>query len=257
MAVTLLVAFMVAGTAFAQDRPLQFAQVTTIHVRTGMIPQFEDYMKKFVEAANKADVSQHWGTYRFVEGGKGRTYWFVMGFEKWEEKDTWTNWMELLDQVYGEKEAAQIYRSGSVTFESSENHVYRLLEDMSTKLTRTRTRYAMITDIKVKREKLPEFRHMLDKIKAAEEKSPDSRTASRWVCAFGPAPKYVTVRPFDKYAEGDSWPNQTEILREMYGDTETEAIQETMRTAIDDMHQFMIELRPELSRLREPRATEN
>jgi hypothetical protein len=245
------------GLAGAQDRPSQFIEVITMEIRAGMVPQFEEYMKKIVEAADKVGVRQHWATYQTALGGAGRAYSVVLGFEKWEEMDAWTAVAEGLNQTFGEKEADQIYKMGSATIEKSETRVYRLSEEMSTKLKGIRTRYAMVTETKVKREMLPDFRMLADKIKAAEESDPESRLASRWECQLGPTPMFLTVRPFDKFAESDDWPSQSKAMREMYSERELARLQDIYREAVESMDIYVIELREGLSRLRALPTTDN
>lgn len=94
---------------WAQEAP-PFLLVYKLQIKSGTTDVYEDYMKKIVEAANKAGIEQNWTTLETDFGGTSGTYMVALGFEKWEEVDSWMGAREILNQAYGEKEATQIYQ---------------------------------------------------------------------------------------------------------------------------------------------------
>lgn len=245
---------LLASVSLAQQQPKRFLEAHEFTIRPGAVMAFEDYIKKVVEAADKVGIQQEWATFSQEIGTPGRTYLVALYYDKWAERDGWTRVPEILDQAYGEDEAAKIYRTGTSAIESSHSRVYYLLEEHSTKIDSAGTlaSHYMVTETHIKREMVSDYELMLSKIQAAEEAMEGSSTAIRRVTALGDASIYIASRPFEKYADIDARAGQGSALRKMYGDEETRQMGETIRRCHKSQRTFVINMRPELSRRAEP-----
>jgi hypothetical protein len=258
----LLMGFVSSALALAQEDSEQYAEVLTFKIRPTARLQFEDYMKKIVEAANKIGVDQTWQTSQMSVGGAGSTYMVALPFKDWGEMDSWTDLVEFMSKAHGEKEAEQIMRAGYAAIESYQSRIFWLRKDWTTKYeeyvkSEAPSKYVMVTEMAVNREELPHFQMLLSKTKAAEDKDPGRPMAGRWQCVLGPMPFFVTVRPFDKWGDGASWSSQDKAMRDMYGDAEAEQLDEMDLSTIASMHMYVLEYRPELSRYKASPATDN
>ncbi len=73
-----------ASSVRAQARmPEKHIQMYEIELKAGMQGQFENYIKKITEAANKINAPQGWFTAQTELGANGTSYFIYLGFEKW------------------------------------------------------------------------------------------------------------------------------------------------------------------------------
>jgi len=61
-----------AVSAIAQTQPAKYQTVFTVNVKPGMTQQYETYVKKIVEAAEKIGDVQNWATFNLTVGGGRR-----------------------------------------------------------------------------------------------------------------------------------------------------------------------------------------
>ena len=245
---------LVASVALAQQKPKRFLEAHEFTVKPGAVLAFESYIKKIVEAAGKVGIQQEWATFAQEIGTPGRTYLVALHYDKWAERDAWTQVPEILSKAFGDDEAMKILRTGSSAIESSHSRVYRLLEQYGTKIDSAGTfasRY-VVTETHVKRDMVSDYELMLSKIQAAEEAMEGSSTAIRRVTALGDMSIYIASRPFDKFEVVDAWAGQGNAMRKMYGDEEARQIAETLSRCQKSQRIFVINMRPELSRRAEP-----
>ena len=102
-----------ASFAVAQS---QFQYVVTQTVKPGMAMQYEEYIKKIVEAAEKNGDAQNWNVFMTTDGASGGQYVIVLSHDNWAAKDAWTTPAAMLTEAFGEDEAAKIMRSGQIAF---------------------------------------------------------------------------------------------------------------------------------------------
>ena len=62
----------VAASGLAQNMPAKHLQLIEINVKSGAEGQFEDYVKKIIEAADKVGAPQGWTFAQPVMGGRDR-----------------------------------------------------------------------------------------------------------------------------------------------------------------------------------------
>ena len=254
LASTVMLLLVIASVALAQQQPKRFLEAHEFTIKPGAVMAFEDYIKKIVEAADKVGIQQEWATFAQEIGAPGRTYLVVLYYDKWAERDAWTQVPEIVSKAFGDDEAVKILRAGSSSIESSQSRVYRLLEKHSTMIDSAGTlaSHYVVTETHVKREMVSDYELMLSKIQAAEEAMEGSGTAIRRVTMLGDASIYIASRPFEKFADMDTRAGQGNALRKMYGDEEARQMGEIMRRCHKSQRIFVINMRPELSRRAEP-----
>ena len=134
---TLFLALALTANAAAQSMPGDYLMMYTIKVRPGANAQFEDYLKKIQEGADKTNAPQMWGAGQITAGGPGSTYMIGLQMNKLGEMDGWNAVPAILTEAFGEEEGAKILRSGLSSVESSSTTVYRT---KATTLSRWRSR---------------------------------------------------------------------------------------------------------------------
>lgn len=238
------------GFSYAQDQQVSRVQVVTITVKSGMVPQFEDYIKKVVEAANKTEASQYWGFYQVGLGGPGNTYMVALPFSKWAELDGWSAVPSLVTEAYGEKEGATILRSGSVAIESVETAAYARAADLSTAPEDSPPKaFTLVTEMQVKLSKVREFTLLMSKVKTAREQL-DAPESTVWTSVMGETANYVTTVGFDKHAERDGWLVGGAVVRKAYGDAEGEQLIGIFLNSVQSYRNYVLISRSDLSRPR-------
>lgn len=253
LALSLLVVLGLASPGAAQNQPGQpaeFIQVITTTVKSGAVSDYEDFGRKIVAAANKIGSRQHWTTSQVILGAPGFTYTVVLPFSKWEEVDSWTSVRDVLLKAYGQAEGARILKTGRAAIEHTETAVYRLLPDLSTrpKAFNPPPAFIHLFVTEVEPAMVPTWETLLARIKAAQEKSPQTPTAIRRVAVLGASNTYVTAVPFNKFAERDGWQTNLALLRDAYGETEARSLDETRLKSIRTARQLVLAYRPDLSR---------
>ncbi len=253
----LAVVCLVVTAPSASSQPLKYLEVVTISVRPGAVPQFEDYVKKIVEAANKVGVADTWTTYQVELGLHGNTYSVTLQFDKWAERDAWTPYPEYLAEAFGDSEAAKIMRAGEATIQSLDTIVLQTLPELSVNLDRAADKafYSVRRD-HVKPSGVEDFRFFISKLKEAEEQVGDGLTRIRRSTAVGPVWTYSTAIGFDKWSERDSTgPTFMEMMNKTHGEAETAKLLDTVRSSVTGSDIFILRTRPDLSRTKSAGST--
>ena len=241
---------LVVFTSLASSQPLKYLEVVTISVRPGAVPQFEDYVKKIVEAANKVGVADTWTTLQVELGLPGNTYSVTLQFDSWAERDAWTPYPEYLAEAFGDSEAAKIMRTGEATIQSLDTIVLETLPELSVNLEGAKLNafYWVRRDL-VKPSGIEDFRIFISKLKEAEAQVGDDRIRIRRASAVGPVWTYSTAIGFDKWSERDpSGPTFMEMMNKTHGEAETAKLLETVRLSLTGSDIFILRTRPDLSR---------
>ena len=97
--------------------------VLQVQVKPGAAMQYEDYVKKVVEAA-KSIGAQNWAAFQTTMGGPANQYIFAVTFENWGDRDSWKTVPQILMEAHGDEDGAKAYRAGQATIESSESFVH-------------------------------------------------------------------------------------------------------------------------------------
>jgi hypothetical protein len=245
----LAVAVAMSTPAMAQRGPAQFLAVYNITVNPGANAQFEDYLQKIKQGAEKIGASQRWITFQVGFGGPGNAYAIGLQFDKWAEMDGWSGVPEILEKAYGADEAAKILRSGGMAIASSETSVTRLLSDLSYHAASfSPGPMFLIRVTTVKRDMQDAYRNFLAKLNQAWEKAGDHRTVVQRVNVLGPSPVYTSARPLAKWSERDSDADIWPLIEKAHGETEMRRLQDDLQQAIVDSQAFVIFQRPDLSR---------
>ncbi len=238
-----------SAMAVAQSSPSQFITVYTITVNPGAVGQFEGYIKKIKEGAEKIGAPQTWGTSQIAFGGPGNTYLIVLQFDKWSELDGWKQVPELLEEAYGADEAAKILRSGNMAIASSETSIGRLLPDLSYNVdSLTLAPMYQIRVNHVKRDMQDEYRGVVAKLNEAWDKAGDGRHVIRRVSVLGPSTIYTSAIPMEKWADRDDQGNFWDMIEKAHGANETRRLRETLEASVAESELFVITVRPDLSR---------
>ena len=247
--VVLFLILALSATVMAQNSPSQFLTVVTFTVNSGAGVQFEEYIKKIKEGAEKVGAPQTWGTSQIAFGGPGNTYRIVLQFDKWGELDAWKQGSEILEEAYGADEAAKILRSGSMAIASSETSISRLLPDLSYNVdSLTPAPMYQIRLSRVKRDMQDEYRGFIAKLNEARKKAGDRRHVIRRVSVLGRSTMYYSAVPMEKWSERDDREGVWEMIEKAHGANETRRLQETLQACIEESEVFVVTVRPDLSR---------
>lgn len=247
--VVLFLIFALSATVMAQNSPAQFLTVYTFTVNSGAGVQFEEYIKKIKEAAEKVGAPQTWGTFQIAFGGPGNTYLIAVQFDKWAELDAWSQVPEILEEAYGADEGAKILRSGSMAIASWETSISRLLPDLSYNIdSLTPAPMYQIRLSRVKRDMQDEYRGFIAKLDEARKKAGDRRHVTRRVSVMGPTTMYSSAVPMEKWSERDEGEGVWEMIEKAHGENETRRLRETIEASVEESDVFVITLRPDLSR---------
>lgn len=246
-----LAALCLAVPTAAQQQPAEFISVTTVTIQGSGVSEYEDFAKKVMAAAAKADPTARVLGYQATAGAPGYTYLFARSFAKWGDMDAWMSVSQMLMKAHGDVEGGRILKAGRSPIVQSRVEVFRLLKDRSTRprVFDPPPAHTLVFRTEVRPEMVPAYEEYLDKLKAAQEKVEGTPTATRRVAVLGPTNIYVTSVPFDKYAERDSWPPPVDVLRQAYGEAETKRLNEVRLKSIKDAEAFVVTYRPDLSRM--------
>jgi len=246
-----------ASLAVAQSAKYHYN--VTVTVKQGMSQQYEDYIKKIVEAAEKNGDAQNWYAFQPTVGTTGGQYIFVLPHESWAEKDSWTSPSDMLQKAFGEKEAATITRLGTVAVAKSETTESTLAPALSTHLDRNdgvRARYLVSTS-HVSPGRGGDYTYGVRKIRGAEAKAEGSprRTTRRQI--LGDRNVFTTATGFDSGAERDKWPAFGDYMSAAYSESEISQIMETLAGASERWVIVEIAYRPDLSHPEPASTTSN
>ena len=236
-----------ASSAVAQSATLHYYR--TVTVKSGMSQQYEDYVKKVVEAAEKNGDAQPWYAFQAGVGTTGGQYIFVVPHENWAEKDSWTAPLDMLKKAFGDKEAATIFRSGNVAIAGTETNESRLAPALSTHPDRNdgvRAHYLVSTN-RVRPGRVGDFTYALRKIREAEAKAEGSPRRITRRRVLGDRAIFTTATGFDTGAERDKWPALRDYMSAAYSDSEVRQILETITRASAQRVVVEIDYRPDLS----------
>ena len=245
--------------AGAQEGPAPFLLVYEQQIKSGAAGVDEDYMKKIVEAANKIGSEQNWITLSKAFGGNAGTYMIALGFQKWEDVDSWSTVMEMLNQAFGEKEATQISQKGQSVIVSTTSRVFALSKEHCTHIQKYPEAPANLyafTEVEVKPEMYNDYLAVLSQVQEAEEADPDYPMAIRRTVSVGETATFYTGRAISKFAEMGQW-NQTEAIINKFGEHYARELNERILQCVRNMKVYVGAYMPELSRVTTPSPTEN
>ena len=240
------------SVAAAQSyEPQQYLQLVRVHVKPGANVQFEDYIKKLAEGAEKIGAPQQWIGNQVVLGGRGNTYIFALLYDKWEEMDSWEAIPQILVKAFGEKDGAQILRSGTSAIEESYTRAYRYLPDQSSTLTTAPTdaKALRMSVTTVKPNKIFDYDAAMIKAREAANKTPNAPKTIRRVSVDGPSFTYLSVIPMKSYSERDSWLGPGAPIMQVYGEYEGRKIIDTILGSIESNMSVVFVPRADLSRM--------
>lgn len=247
---SLAFALVVAAVA-AAEQAARYVQVITTTVRPSAVPDYEDYVKKIQAGAAKIKASPgQVFVHQVIMGGPGATYQIVLPFEQWGDVDAWSGVPQILTKAYGEVEGNRILKAGRAAIERTQVEVYRLLPELSTRLSAFKSsNFLQLLVTEVEPAMVPQWEEFLAKAKAAAEKEPGGPVALRYVCVQGKYNTYATAFFFDKHGDRDRWPALRETLTKAYGEEGGRHVDEMRRRSVRSTESLVLALRPDLSRL--------
>jgi hypothetical protein len=245
-----------ASFAVAQT---QFQYVVTQTVKSGMATEYEEFIKKIVEAAEKNGGAQNWYVFVTTAGGSGGEYAFVLPHENWAAKDAWTTPKAMLTEAFGEDEAAKIMRSGELAIASSESVTGALARDLSTQLDSSAgmRKYYEVSTSRLRNHLVADYVYGVQKIREAEGKAAGAprRIVRRQV--HGDRRVFTTATGYDSRAERDKWPVFEDYMSAAYSQSEIDAIMEKVTGAVIQRTIVEVMYRPDLSHPPAPATTSN
>lgn len=256
---TAVVACLVAVCSFAraQEQPgasNPWAAVTRVNVHPGQVGEFEDYLKKIQAARTKIGLPHEAIVYQVALGGSPFTYHSLTPFTTWEQMDAFPSVPATLTKAYGEVEGTRILKAGRSAIADVTIEIYRFRLDLSTnaKPGAAPSPFVSLTVTEHHGEMLGTYLRLLGKIKKAEEQDANAPPVLRYVIVNGEAPITVAARPSATLAERAKWPNQTQVLRKVYGEGEQQDMGDTITKSIAKRSSVVLAYRPDLSKVSKP-----
>lgn len=260
LAVIAAVFLLAATVTTAQNyQPSEYLELVRVHVKPGANAQFEDYIKKLIEAADKTNAGQSWLGGEVMLGGESNTYIFGLNFAKFEQLDSWDRIPEMLVKAFGEKEGLQILKTGTAAVEETHTRVYRYLPDQSSTITTMPTdmKAARLTVTSVKPDHLFAYNEAMVKARKAANETPNTPKAIRRVSVDGPSFTYLAIVPMMTHAERDSWLGPGDPILKVYGEYEGRKIIDTILGSMESNMSVVLAARPDLSRTPSAASTTN
>lgn len=254
---TAVVACLVAVCSFAraQDQGASnpWLNVTRVNVHPGQVGDFEDYLKKIQAARTKIGLPHEAIVYQTVMGGSPFTYHSVTPFTSWEQMDAFPSVLATLTKALGEIEAAKLLKVGRSAIADVTIEIYRFRLDLSTNAKPAPpSPFVSLTITEHHGETLGTYLRLLGKIKKAEEQEANHPPVLRYVLVNGEGPITVAARPSSTLAERGNWPNQTQVLRKVYGEGEQQDMGDTITKTIAKRSSVILAFRPDLSKVAKP-----
>ena len=251
--VLVVLAWNLVGQGQAQNKPLQFMQVTVTTVRPSAINDYEEFMKKLNAARDKTPGSPVVAIYAVNLGGPAFTFYQFIGWEKWADREKFPNGGQMLTKVYGQQEAARLQKlqRDAIANQRSEVFAYNPNGSLNPKVFDPPAAFINLQ----RNELVPEFAGTyaaaLTKLKNAEEKAGDKRTIIRRNAIQGTGFVSYQAVQIPKLSDRDVQnPNAGDALRQIYGNAEATQTQEILNKAIRNRQQVFLAYRPDLSKLK-------
>lgn len=238
--------FIFTWCASVAAQPQRQMTITTI-VKPGMAGQYEDYIRKFVEAANKLGDVQPWAAFQTTVGGPQGEYFVLLPFSDWGDRDSWTQAQQILVKAFGAEEAAKINRAGQAAVQHSETAITQNQPESTGTTGGSIAAFYQVTRTKVIPHKGGDFRLALSKIWKAEAKAAGAPTHSLRRTISGDRWVFLTATPFESGAERDKRPSFQDFMSAQYSAAEIRQILETLQGATVESRWFEVAHRPDLS----------
>ena len=253
--VLVVLAWNLVGQSQAQNKPLQFMQVTVTTVRPSAINDYEEFIKKLNAARDKTPGSPVVAIYAVNLGGPAFTFYQFIGWEKWADREKFPNGGQMLTKVYGQQEAARLQKlqRDAIVNQRSEVFAYNPNGSLNPKVFDPPAAFINFQRTELQPELAGAYGAALAKLKNAEEKAGDKRTIIRRNEIQGAGFVRYQVVQLAKLSDRDLQnPNAGDSLRKIYGNAEATQVQDILNRAIRNRQQIFLAYRPDLSH---PKAT--
>jgi hypothetical protein len=238
------------GTVQPQSGAPSLVQVTTTIVKPSMVAEYEDYVKKIGAAGAKVGQTQRVSVYQVTHGTRNFTYLSAARLANWAALDAMMSPAEAILKAHGDVEGAKIVKAGRSAMESSTIELLRYRTELSTnfKLLDPVPAFAQLIRTQIKPDAIAAYEEYITRLKTAQEQTPNHPTAIRLTTVAGPAQVYTAVQYHNRFADRDSWPNPSDVLRKGVGEAETRRLLEISSRAIEHRETWVLRYRADLSR---------
>ena len=255
IAVVLVLVLGLVVPAQAQSKPTQFLQLTVVTVRPSAINDYVEAVKKVTAALDKTPGAPVQTVYAVNLGGPAFTFYNILQWEKWADREKFPNVGQALTKVYGQAESDRIQKMQRDSIAQVRNEVYAYNANASLNAIAIDPPPAFIN--LQRNELVPElagaYGAALAKLKNAEAKAGDKRVIIRRNGIQGTGFVSYQAVIFSKLSDRDVQnPNAGDALRQLYGNAEATQVQDILNRAIRNRQQIFLAYRPDLSK---PKAT--
>lgn len=216
-------------------------------VKPGMNQQYEDYIKKYVEAANKLGNVQPWAAFQTTVGGPAAEYFILLPFDDWGDRDAWTSPQQLLIKAFGEEEAAKVLRTGQAAVVSTETYITENQSESTATGGGSIAAYYTVSSTHVIPSKINDYRLAISKVWSAEAKATGAPPHTMRRVITGDRWMFSASTPFANGAARDKWPKFRDYMSAQYSDAEIRQILADIQGATDETRWFEVAHRPDLS----------
>lgn len=238
---------LLASWAAAQNPAARYQYVLLVSVKPGMTEQYESYVGKVVEAAKKIGSVQSWAAFQRTVGSDGDRYGFVLTFDSWADRDSWTTVNAMLRKAFGDDEAAKIERSGQAAIAGRSTEVRAHQPDISsgTAPASLAANY-LVSRTQIVPERVADYIFAIGKIRDAESKASGAPSRAGYRVVEGNRWVFTSATPFANGAERDRWPGFDKFMS-VYSAQEREQIMHALRGSTASSEWYEVALRPDLS----------
>jgi hypothetical protein len=114
-----------------RESPAEVVLTVSITVNPGMVPAYEDYVKKLLEATDQTAKDAYWNLYAHGIGATPRTFTVRIPMN-WVDMDTPNKpFIERLNEAFGKRQGAKIFAAGQATIANMEYAIRRNRPDLS------------------------------------------------------------------------------------------------------------------------------
>lgn len=226
----------------------QFQQVVEIRVRGGHEVQFEDFIKKLKEAADKTGAQQSWAAFQVTVGKAGPLYRIALPFEKWSERDQWGNPRGMLVEAFGAEEGTKLYTEGTSAVMRTTVRIWGMVGDTPAPAVGNLAPHYDVWIREVKRDMVGEYEGLLRRFKSAYASMDENPNVTRWRLLYGEGNgnTFRRTQPIANFAQNDTF-NGRAVIEKQFG-PDAPLLFERLGNMVVKSDRFVSTHRPDLSR---------
>jgi len=239
---------LVGACLLAAPAIAQFQQVVEVRVRAGHEVQFENFIKRVRDAADKAGAPQSWAAFQVTVGKAGPLYRIALPFEKWSERDQWGDPRGLLVEAHGAEEGMKLYTEGTSAVMRTTVRVWAMVGDTPAPSVASLAPHYDVWIRTVKRDQLAEYQGLLRRFESAYASMDENPNVTRWTLVYGEGNgnTFRRTQPIANFAQNDAFDARA-VIGKQFG-PDAPLLFDRLNSMVVESERFISTHRPDLSR---------